>query len=230
MSATTKTTNVTFTFDFDHNEEKAPLFHQYPGEFAPQPAFISLDPENWEAGADWSGEVGNAVPARVWHNLELRWPVPANVRGAALVEFCEQHADLFARVCDGFEKSWDGNNWVGRYSSDAQDAQEKLERLIELELSNEIISVSSVAEYCADMQLAEVWPEGLTLDQAAEKLWAEIKEEEPDDWEIQGSVDAARDLILDICDRERGELPARLEPELKTVEDWAFDPEDFLSE
>lgn len=220
--------SIDFDFRFDKSK-KAPLFHQYPGQLQPQPAHIQLAPESRTVSADWSGEIGGyTIPTRVWNDLELRFAVPANVRGDALVEFCEQHDELFARICDGFREEWNGSDLVGKYNDDALAAIDEIKRLIEAEMSDELVDVTTIAGFYAESSLSEIWPDGKTLDEAATALAELAKTEAPDEVEVLGDEDDAREFILEICDRERGNLPARLKPELQALEDADFDDEDFL--
>src|SRR5690554_614139 len=59
-------TAITFNLDFPEGR-KAPLFCQFEGELGPQPAFIPLNPDTREVSADYTPEVGTAVPVAVWH-------------------------------------------------------------------------------------------------------------------------------------------------------------------
>jgi hypothetical protein len=70
------------------------------------------------------------MPASVWHNLALRWRLPALTADAANALMGDL-ADAAARVCDGFERAWDGHNFVGRYDAEAREAQDEISRAIE---------------------------------------------------------------------------------------------------
>ena len=70
------------------------------------------------------------MPAGVWHGLTLRWQLPALTADAANA-LMGDIADAAGRVCDGFERAWDGHNFVGRYDEDAREAQDEISRAIE---------------------------------------------------------------------------------------------------
>lgn len=57
----------------------APLYHQYPQQSQPQPAYIEIT-EDGDVSAGYSGEIGGAVPMAVWHHRTLRVPVHAAMR------------------------------------------------------------------------------------------------------------------------------------------------------
>jgi hypothetical protein len=221
---------VTFSFDFEA-DKKAPLFAQYDGQMQPQPAYIEVKPEARTVSADWSGEIGNAVPVTVWNNQELRFPVPANVRGSALIEFCEEHKADFARICDGYSEEWDGSNYVGRYTKDAQDAQETIENAIERDL-NDVISIEKIGIYLAEggASLADEWPEGKSLKEAAAALYDEVKAEEAEDWEIIGDADDVADYLRNRMDDICGQIPAAYKEALKEADGWNYDEDDFADE
>ena len=117
----------------DNLDDKAPLYFQYPQQCHTQPAYIALDCRGeGELSADYSGEIGNAVPIYIWNDLAIRWPIPAETGGLSLQALFED-ADFLAicqRIVDGFEEVWDGSNFVGRFDEDAESAKEEAEAMI----------------------------------------------------------------------------------------------------
>ena len=107
---------------------RRPLHHQYPGQCQPQPAYIELD--DGELTADWSGEIGNAVPAAVWHDRCLRWRVPPETSKKALLAFIRGNIELFERVAAGHSVEGDGSNHVGQLTEDAVAAQREIEYIL----------------------------------------------------------------------------------------------------
>lgn len=63
---------------------KDPLYCLYQGQFKAQPAFLEFDPESKHAYWDYSGEIGNAVPERVWFRRVIRWHVHPKIKWTAL--------------------------------------------------------------------------------------------------------------------------------------------------
>jgi hypothetical protein len=121
------------TSNLDRLEGKAPLYQKYSGQFNPQPAYIELDCRNGELMADYSGEIGNAVPFYYWHGLAVRWDVSAETSGASIRElFANQgFLETCQRILDGFDEHWDGNNHVGHYNDDAAAASEDARLIID---------------------------------------------------------------------------------------------------
>lgn len=114
----------------------APLYKKYPGQDTSQPAFIAVFCESRAVRGDWTGEIGNAVPAEVWRKRVLRFPVPSAIRGDVIADFLESEPfqNLVERILDGYETRWDGSNNVGNFSETAQKARDDLSELINLEL------------------------------------------------------------------------------------------------
>ena len=105
-----------------------PLYHKYRGQSAPQPAFIELD-ENGEVSADWSGEIGNAVPIDVWDGRTLRWAIRPEISQLALDKLLADGSELrmlLTTVHSGHTVVWDGNNNRGRIDDNARRAVEQL--------------------------------------------------------------------------------------------------------
>ena len=132
----------------------APLYEQYQGQTSPQPAFIELDCESRSAEAKWTGVIGSAVPAYVWHRRALRFSIPSEVRGDAIADFLESETfqTLASRICDGYTQTWNGNNHVGRYSDDATAAREDLTQLIDDSLCDDMgcTQIISPEQYWVD--------------------------------------------------------------------------------
>lgn len=111
----------------------APIYSRYRTEVNPQPAYIEIDMEKETVEADYSGEIGNAVPAKVWHGLVRRIPVTPYAKGSVLAAFLESDElrTLVERMIAGFESVWNGNNYVSKMTPDASAAEEELERAAE---------------------------------------------------------------------------------------------------
>jgi hypothetical protein len=163
----------------------------------------------------------------VWHNLELRFSVLATVSGKALTDFCQDHAQFFERICNGFESVWDGNNYVGRYSPDALDAQDDLTCAIKRELNDELISVWRIGEYLAEGNnpLHKEWPEGQTLEQAAAALFE--KATSGLDVELYGDQDDVEEYLLNRMDNLCGNIPQGYKAVLQEIDSQRFDDDDF---
>lgn len=157
----------------------APLHHRYPGQIEPQPAYVEID-EDGEVSADYSGEIGNAVPMHVWHGRTLRVSVPSMIRGNALADYLgdAETLDLLERIHAGHNVEWDGSNHVGALTDDARAALKALERDLEQMQFDE-------------SSMASVWT-------ADEWLWSncDLRQNWPDDQTIDAAVSAAEISVL----------------------------------
>lgn len=178
------TTKVEVTLD-DDNGSLAPLFCQYPQQHEPQRAYLQIDPEDAKAWFGYSGDVGNGVPMRVWHDVDLRLDVNACVSRAALEAFIEdQEAQkLLARIVDGHVVEWDGSNHVGRMGTDASAAMEALEAAL---MGLETVDVWRAGEW-----IEEGFSLGELVEKGIEVYAAEAGAPPSGDVAIIGSLDAA---------------------------------------
>lgn len=185
-------------------EGRTALHHQYPGQSQPQGAYVELDCETGALSADWNGEIGNAVPARVWHGHTRRWTIPA-LKARAANALLDEIEPLAQRVCDGYSSEWDGSNHVARFDDDAAAALEEIHALCDGADSEDAVSVWDAADWYAgigsrDTQRAALGITGATTD---EELAAIVAREEAD---AEASCDAdGVEGIADYLERLRDE-------------------------
>jgi hypothetical protein len=148
--------------DQGHQSDLAPLYFRYKNQTNPQPAYVTLL-TNGKVMADYSGEIGNGIPMDVWLGRARRYPVSPCVNGAALVDCLEsdEMRDLLQRVYDGLEDVWDGNNYVGKLTQDAEDAETDIERI--LEGLDQTVVWDDLDQYFGELPDTDLWPEGHTL-------------------------------------------------------------------
>ena len=161
-----------------HNlkSSKAPVYHRYPRQSGPQPAFIELDLQDVDAvklSADWNGEIGNAVPSCYFHDLVVRWGISSGSRGSSILALFEaqEFIDICHRIVDGYTTIWDGNNHVGRYNDDATAAIAEAEAMIDDNITS--IEVWTVNDWLfSESRLADHWNEDRSLKEAVDELKA----------------------------------------------------------
>ncbi len=113
-------------------EDPTELYCKYPGQTGPQPCFIELDPSTGALTAKYNPEVGNAVPASVYHGKVLRWSIPL-MNAETVNALMEQVTPLAQRVCDGYSERWNGSNTVGKLTEDAEEASDKIDTICDRE-------------------------------------------------------------------------------------------------
>lgn len=151
----------------------APLHSRYAGQSSPQPAYVEMTAAG-EVSADFSGEIGNAVPADVWHGVRLHWPVLSSVRGDSLADLLRGDAlHLLERVHAGHSVEWDGSNHVGRLDADAVEASDDLRELLNGMQDDEsaMVPVWDVRDWLFESgAFADAWPAELTLAAAVQAV------------------------------------------------------------
>jgi len=105
---------------------KGRLFHTYPGQCQPQDRYIEVS-ANGELYISWNAEIGNAVPANVWHGIERRIHISAETKYEAK-QFILKNYKAFQKLVDGMDTKLDAtSNYIGTLTSDAETALEELE-------------------------------------------------------------------------------------------------------
>ncbi|MFI7524533.1 hypothetical protein [Nocardia salmonicida] len=135
--------------------DPAALHRHYPGQEAPQTCFLALDAESGELSADWNGEVGNAVPASVYHGRTIRWRIPT-LTAAAANRLLAEVTPLAQALLDDWPVVWNGSNMVGAASTEAgQDLVGEIGELCggdhprELAWRNEdLVTEADAADWC----------------------------------------------------------------------------------
>lgn len=168
--------------------EIAPLYSRYQGQINAQPAYVELD-EDGNVSADYSGEIGNAVPMTVWHRRTLRWSVSNQVRGDELADLLESDevVALLERVYLGHTVEWDGNNHTGSLDDDARAASDELDTIFgeAPNSGNDGSGVWDAGEWLDGAGLLGSWS-GKPLDEAV----SEIQEQaESDSVYLDGDVE-----------------------------------------
>jgi len=104
------------------------LHCHYERQSEAQGVYVELDCENELLHVEYNGEIGNAVPFSVYHGHDQRFGIPL-LKTDAINRLLDEIAPLAERVIAGYESVWDGNNYVAKFSSDAQAALEEIEAL-----------------------------------------------------------------------------------------------------
>ena len=104
----------------------------YRGQLYPQPSGIEIDPKN-HVMQPYVGREINGFPVEVFHRRLLRFPLayPFNVSTSRLSRLMTAIRPLAIRVCDGYSDYWDGNNMLGSYTEDADNAIDEIFRIVD---------------------------------------------------------------------------------------------------
>lgn len=117
---------MTTELKINHVAETAALYRRYPRQEKPQPCFVELRCDTGRLLADYNPEIGNALPTEVWHSRTLRWTIPclSAEKANALLDSIRMDAQA---ILDGYTVEWDGSNNVGKFTADAEAAQERIQ-------------------------------------------------------------------------------------------------------
>lgn len=155
--------------------EHAPLYMRYRGQAWPQPAYLELRGDG-ELRISYTRDWAGAVPVPVWTGAWRRWALPPDTSGEALADWLrrEDVAMLVAATLAGLDVHWDGHNMVGLLDEASSDAEQELQRLAdELDCEDCRALISKPSDYIRDARLADIWPAGQTLAEAAAALEAD---------------------------------------------------------
>jgi hypothetical protein len=103
-----------------------PLYHRYPSQSSPQPAYIELNCKSGQLAGNYNAEIGNAVPLTVYHGHERRWELDESISSESLSDLLSRITPLAQRILDGYESVWDGRNKVAVLDADAQAAENEI--------------------------------------------------------------------------------------------------------
>ena len=149
--------------------QELPLYCKYSSQCNPQPARIYLCIDG-RVCAGYSGEIGNGRPADEWHGVTLTWNITPFLSGDKIIELLTEDENITAllnRVYTGHDQKWDGSNWVGTLTDDAQDAHDRLEEIF-AEVDGDV-EVWSVADWLfSSCSLRDNWPAEKALTEAVE--------------------------------------------------------------
>jgi hypothetical protein len=184
-------------------EDHTALYHRYPGQTSAQDCHVELDCETRTLSASYDTEIGNALPSAVWHG-RVRWYGIPTLRADAADALLDRLAPLAARVCDGYERVWDGSNHVGQLDADALEAEEAIVDLCDKARQHGDEIVIWAAADWLDRSLHTPQGIGLRADMTddeigalAERLQSEAQSDEVD--EIEGLVAYLREWRDDLA-------------------------------
>lgn len=106
------------------------LWHQYLGQYAPQPVSVRLSLETGEMWIEINPEIGNGTPEPVYNGREIAWSFPCVPTPEQANDFMEEIASLAQDILNGAEVAWNGNNHVGRLTDDASMAEDMIDQRI----------------------------------------------------------------------------------------------------
>lgn len=109
--------------------KRFPVYAKYEGQHQAQPAYLELDICDGSLTADYSGEIGNAVPVRVWNNLILRFSLMPETTAEEVARIIEENKETFQKILDGSKSEWNNSNWVGKFTDETKEIINEISQL-----------------------------------------------------------------------------------------------------
>lgn len=88
--------------------------------------FLKLDPRDRFVWVEQEYH-DNSTPMDEWNRLVITWCVNSHPTQANMRQWIKDNMERLQIICDGFERHWNGNNHVGRYSQEAHAANEDIQ-------------------------------------------------------------------------------------------------------
>lgn len=97
----------------------------YPNQCTPQGRFFQVYMDG-TINVNVNYEIGNAIPAKVWHGVIRRLHIPDGYTRNDIKAFYSKHRKEFATLVKGMDSEWNNSNYVGTLTDDANKALESL--------------------------------------------------------------------------------------------------------
>jgi hypothetical protein len=123
------------------------LYCHYDRQTEPQGCFVSLSLETGRLWASYDPEIGGGIPASVYHQRTLQWPIP-RLTAEAANRLLRELVPLAERVLGGAGIEWDGQNRVGELTCPARQAADEIGERCE-ELLQDAYADSDVITECS---------------------------------------------------------------------------------
>lgn len=133
--ATTELERLGAIREISIRDEEAPLYMHYSGQINPQSAYLEIA-QDGSIDAAYDAEIGNGVPANVWHGQRRRLPIPNELSKMGVLDLIEDHCADLQTLIAGMDDNWDGSNWIGTLTETASAAYDRLDALNEIDIED----------------------------------------------------------------------------------------------
>ncbi len=130
------------------------IYCRYDSQTSRQDVYIEIDCRGETISASYNAEIGNAVPARVFHGHEQRFTVPL-LTVEEMNDLLDRLAPLAERVIAGYESSWNGSSHVAVFDDDAKEALSEIEEIC-ISISESADETNTIQEWDAGLWLQDV--------------------------------------------------------------------------
>jgi hypothetical protein len=157
-------------------KDELELFLKYDGQINPQDTFVELDCDEKTLTAKANESTSFSVPESVFNGCVLRFPCSCLKIDAANA-LLDEALSLAQKIVDGYKSVWDGSNWKGKYTAEAQRAITELKRLCwDFGYLEDLITYEDAKDYYSDWE-DELGVTANTTDEELEAIADELRSE-----------------------------------------------------
>lgn len=141
----------------NYENEDALIENNYAGNFPKQmPIYLFVD---WETGEITAGarnyQIGG-TPAREYHRISRAYHLPANVDAERLAQdIKDEYEKKLDEVRAGITIEWDGNNYVGLYTDEANEIDGEIEYDLENGVGLSEIDEERYTDYLLEKEIID---------------------------------------------------------------------------
>jgi hypothetical protein len=189
-------------------QDNLELYCKYQTEHSPQGCIVELYCDDDTLTATFDAHTGGSFSIDVCQNRVLNWAIPCLLPRAAnsLLEEIKPHAQ---EILNGYDVEWNGNNFVGVFTDEADKARNEIEELCEAafySIENQVI-VWEAGDWLAEVDPADVGIQWDTTDEELKKIEEQIIEEALGEnvYLLEGLEDEIRSMRDELYDERIGE-------------------------
>ena len=137
------------------------------GNQAPIYLLLDWDNETIDAGTYYEK---NSMPMDIFHNLRTRIQLPGNIDASHLKDDIDDILQRLDRIQAGYSSEWNGHNWIGKLTAEAEDDLQSLR----YEIETDPVSIFRLLDDTAGVWDVSSWfeniPDDITSDTTDEEL------------------------------------------------------------
>jgi len=99
-------TKITIDTSFTADNQRFPLYCQYPNQCQPQRAFVYLNVKTGEVWTD-TESFGGGIPSVYFDGTALRWAVKPDIHNDVLLELLNDNIDMFQTIVDDYAADYE---------------------------------------------------------------------------------------------------------------------------
>jgi hypothetical protein len=159
--------------NIEYTGTETELYSHRRGEIEAQDCYVWIECEERRMGAEANESSG--VPEDVWHGHTQRFGLPGPVRGSVVDELLDRIESLAERICDGYTRTYDGNNYVAKFDDDAREALKEVESECDSVDRGDCVCAWNAREWLDNASAATLDITATTTDAQLDEMVSEIQ-------------------------------------------------------